>query len=48
VPGLFVAGDASREVQWIVIAAAEGAEAAYAMTLDLIKEDREAGLTAYN
>ena len=41
VPGLYVAGDASRDVQWIVIAAAEGAEAAYAMTLDLLAEDRQ-------
>jgi thioredoxin reductase len=40
VPGLYVAGDASRDVQWVVIAAAEGAEAAYAMTLDLLAEDR--------
>lgn len=40
VPGLFVAGDASRDVQWIVIAAAEGAEAAYAMTMDLLAEER--------
>lgn len=38
VPGLYVAGDASRDVQWVVIAAAEGAEAAFAMTQDLIKE----------
>jgi thioredoxin reductase len=42
VPGLYVAGDASRDVQWVVIAAAEGAEAAYAMTLDLLAEDRNA------
>lgn len=40
VPGLFVAGDASRDIQWIAIAASEGAEAAYAMTLDLLAEDR--------
>jgi thioredoxin reductase len=40
VSGLYVAGDASRDVQWVVIAAAEGAEAAYAMTLDLLAEDR--------
>ena len=40
VPGLYVAGDASRDVQWVVIAAAEGAEAAYAMTLDMLAEDR--------
>ncbi len=37
--GLFVAGDASRAVQWIVVAAAEGAEAAFAINTDLIKED---------
>ena len=37
VPGLYVAGDASRDVQWVVIAAAEGAEAAFAITQDLIK-----------
>jgi thioredoxin reductase len=40
VPGLYVAGDASRDVQWVVIAAAEGAEAANAMTIDLLTEDR--------
>ena len=40
VSGLYVAGDASRDVQWVVIAAAEGAEAAYAMTLDMLAEDR--------
>lgn len=38
VPGLYVAGDASRDVQWVVVAAAEGAEAAFAITQDLIKE----------
>ena len=37
-PGLFVAGDASRAVQWVVVAAAEGAEAAFAINTDLIKE----------
>jgi thioredoxin reductase len=36
--GLFVAGDASRAVQWVVIAAAEGAEAAFAINTDLIKD----------
>jgi thioredoxin reductase len=39
VPGLFVAGDASRAVQWVVVAAAEGAEAAFAINTDLLKED---------
>ena len=38
-PGLFVAGDASRAVQWVIVAAAEGAEAAFAINTDLIKED---------
>jgi thioredoxin reductase len=37
--GLFVAGDASRKVQWVVVAAAEGAEAAFAINTDLLKED---------
>jgi thioredoxin reductase len=39
ISGLFVAGDASRNVQWVVVAAAEGAEAAFAINTDLIKED---------
>ncbi len=38
-PGLYVAGDASRAVQWVVVAAAEGAEAAFAINTDLIRED---------
>jgi thioredoxin reductase len=37
-PGLYVAGDASRNVQWIVVAAAEGAEAAFAINTALIEE----------
>ena len=37
--GLYVAGDASHAVQWVVIAAAEGAEAAFAINTDLIKEN---------
>lgn len=37
--GLYVAGDASRAVQWVVVAAAEGAEAAFAINTDLMKED---------
>lgn len=37
--GLFVAGDASRAVQWVIVAAAEGAEAAFAINTDLIQED---------
>jgi thioredoxin reductase len=38
-PGLFVAGDASRAVQWVIVAAAEGAEAAFAINTDLLEED---------
>lgn len=38
-PGLYVAGDASRAVQWVIVAAAEGAEAAFAINTDLIQED---------
>jgi thioredoxin reductase len=37
--GLYVCGDASRAVQWVVVAASEGAEAAFAINTDLIKED---------
>ncbi len=37
--GLFVAGDASRAVQWVIVAAAEGAEAAFAINSDLLRED---------
>jgi thioredoxin reductase len=37
--GLYVAGDASRAVQWAIVAAAEGAEAAFAINTDLIRED---------
>ena len=38
-PGLYVAGDASRAVQWVIVAAAEGAEAAFAINTDLLKQD---------
>jgi thioredoxin reductase len=37
--GLYVCGDASRAVQWVVVAASEGAEAAFAINTDFIKED---------
>jgi thioredoxin reductase len=38
-PGLYVAGDASRAVQWVIVAAAEGAEAAFDINTDLTTED---------
>ncbi len=39
VPGLFVAGDASRDVQLVIVAAAEGAKAAFAINTALQDED---------
>lgn len=39
VPGLYVAGDSSKEAQFVVVAAAEGAEAAMAINKALLKED---------
>ena len=39
VPGLFVAGDASKEAQFVVVAAAEGTEAGMAIHKALMKED---------
>jgi len=36
---LYVAGDASRLVQLAIVAAAEGAEAAFAMNTAMLKED---------
>lgn len=39
IPGVYVAGDASRMVQLVIVAAAEGAQAAFAINTDLIKED---------
>jgi thioredoxin reductase len=39
VRGVYVAGDASRNVQLVVIAAAEGATAAFAINTELVKED---------
>jgi thioredoxin reductase len=39
IPGLYVAGDASRLVQLAIVAAAEGAQAAFAINTNLTKED---------
>jgi thioredoxin reductase len=39
VPGLFVAGDASRRVKFAIVAAAEGAMAAFAVNTELLQED---------
>lgn len=40
IPGLFVAGDASRDVQLAVVAAAEGVKAAFAINTELQAEGR--------
>jgi len=39
VPGVFVAGDASRDVQFVVIAAAEGVKAAVAINQELQRQE---------
>ncbi|HZU28727.1 MAG TPA: NAD(P)/FAD-dependent oxidoreductase [Bryobacteraceae bacterium] len=39
VPGVYVVGDASRDVQFVVVAAAEGAKAAQRINADLAEED---------
>ncbi len=39
VPGLFVAGDASRDVQFAIVAAAEGSKVAYAINVELQNEE---------
>lgn len=39
VPGVFVAGDASRDVQFVVVAAAEGAKVAFAINHELQREE---------
>ena len=39
IPGVYVAGDASRLVQLAIVAAAEGAQAAFAINTDLSRED---------
>jgi thioredoxin reductase len=39
VPGLYVAGDSSKEAQFVIVAAAEGTQAAMAINKALLKED---------
>jgi thioredoxin reductase len=39
VPGVYLAGDASRDVQLVIVAAAEGATAAFAINKSLLEED---------
>jgi pyruvate/2-oxoglutarate dehydrogenase complex dihydrolipoamide dehydrogenase (E3) component len=40
IPGLYVPGDASKQVSFSIVAAAEGAVAAVAINQELLKEDR--------
>jgi thioredoxin reductase len=46
VPGLYVVGDASRDVQFAIVAAAEGAKAAVAINTALQQRSREAAAAA--
>jgi thioredoxin reductase len=46
VPGVYVAGDASWDVQFVVVAAAEGAKAAVAINRELQAEERAAARQA--
>jgi thioredoxin reductase len=46
VTGLFAVGDCSRNVQWVVVAAAQGAIAAEKINIELQEEDRAAFLAA--
>ena len=39
IPGLYVAGDASKDAQLVIVAAAEGAEAAIAINTELTRRD---------
>lgn len=41
VPGLYVAGDAARDMQLVIVAAAEGTKAAVAINMELQKEFRK-------
>lgn len=41
IPGLYVAGDAARDMQMVIVAAAEGAKAGVAINMDLQQEDRK-------
>jgi len=41
VAGLYLAGDASKDVQFVVVAAAEGAKAGVAINAELQRRDRD-------
>ncbi|MBC5993933.1 NAD(P)/FAD-dependent oxidoreductase [Pontibacter cellulosilyticus] len=41
IPGLYVAGDAARDMQMVIVAAAEGAKAGVAINMELQQEERK-------
>ena len=41
IPGLYVAGDAARDMQMVIVAAAEGAKAGVAINIELQQEERK-------
>lgn len=41
IPGLYVAGDAARDMQLVIVAAAEGAKAGVAINIELQREERK-------
>jgi thioredoxin reductase len=41
IPGLFVAGDSARDMQLVIVAAAEGAKAGVAINMELQQEERK-------
>jgi thioredoxin reductase len=43
VEGLYLAGDASKDVQFVIVAAAEGAKAGVAINAELQERDRGRG-----
>ncbi|RYY98339.1 MAG: NAD(P)/FAD-dependent oxidoreductase [Chitinophagaceae bacterium] len=47
IPGLYVAGDAARDVHFVVVAAAEGAKAGVNINKELIKEGIERGMRVH-
>jgi thioredoxin reductase len=46
VPGLYVAGDSSKDAQFVIVAAAEGAEAGMAINKALLQEDLTQNMTS--
>jgi thioredoxin reductase len=45
IPGLYAAGDVTRDAQFVIVAAAEGARAAVAIHAELMRDEREQELS---